>query len=316
MQLRKTFTEQEKQQNPLAIALGNFDGVHRGHRFLLQQCVEKSKAKGWAPAVLLWDPHPATVVAPQQEWKFILSPAQKERFFAALGIEYLFRLPFDTQVAALAPAEFARRYLVDLFGAQEVFVGFNFSFGRQGSGTPETLQQLGEEMGFAVLVIEPVRIDGQIVSSTLIRQKLLAGDIPAATQLLGYAPILEGMVVPGKGRGSGLGFPTANLAVPPEQLLPAFGVYAAFVEYAGRQYPGVLNIGANPTFNSKQVTVEIHIPGLQKKLYQEYLKISLVQRIRDEIKFASPEALRAQIARDIKRADRILQESPLQDDRQ
>jgi riboflavin kinase/FMN adenylyltransferase len=308
MQILNSFTEKEKQEIPLALALGNFDGVHRGHQLLLQKCREESEANSWASAVLLWDPHPAKVLRHDDELKFINTCSQKNKLIEALGLQYLFCLPFDQKTAALSPEGFVSRYLIDLFRVKKVFVGFNYSFGRNGAGTPELLQMLGEKRGFAVSVIAPVTIDGEIVSSSLIRQKLLAGDIPAAAKLLGYAPILEGNVVPGKHRGTGLGFPTANIAIPAEQLLPSYGVYAAFAEYQDEQYPAILNIGMKPTFNGNQVTVEVHIPGLHTNLYNQFLRTRLIKKIRDEQKFPSKEALSSQISCDLAASRRILQE--------
>lgn len=301
--------ERDKISIPLALALGNFDGVHRGHQLLLQQCQAECVVNNWASAVLLWDPHPAQVLGNNnRSLKYLNTVTQKNKLLEALGIQYLFYLPFDIQIAALSPSEFVRRYLLDLLGVKKVFVGFNHTFGHHGEGTPALLQKFGRKMGFAVSVTEPVRIDGEIVSSSLIRQKLMEGDIPKAAELLGYAPVLEGKVVPGKQRGSGMGFPTANVAVPEEQLLPSLGVYAAFADYAGRSYPAVLNIGANPTFNSERVTVEVHIPGLNQNLYEQYLSIKLIKKIRDEHKFDSKEELSNQIACDLATSRRILQE--------
>ena len=299
MQILNSFTEKEKQEAPLALALGNFDGVHRGHQLLLQKCREEGETNGWASAVLLWDPHPAKVLRHDGKLKFINTCSQKNKLIEALGLQYLFCLPFDQNTAALSPEDFVNRYLLDLFRVKKVFVGFNYSFGRNGAGTPELLQMLGEKWGFSVSVIAPVTIDGEIVSSSLIRQKMLEGDIPAAAKLLGYAPILEGNVVPGKQRGTGMGFPTANIDVPAEQLLPSYGVYAAYAEYKNEQYPAILNIGLKPTFNGKQVTVEVHIPGLNTNLYNQFFRIKLIKKIRDEQKFSSKDELSRQITRDL-----------------
>lgn len=308
MQILNRFTEKEKQEIPLALALGNFDGVHRGHQLLLQKCREESETNSWASAVLLWDPHPAKVLYHGRELKFINTCSQKNQLIEALGMQYLFCLPFDQDTAALSPEDFVSRYLIDLFGVKKVFVGFNYSFGQNGTGTPELLQMLGEKRGFSVSVIAPVTIDGEVVSSSLIREKMLEGDIPAAAKLLGYAPILEGNVVPGKHRGTGMGFPTANIAVPEEQLLPSYGVYAAFAEFKDEQYPAILNIGMKPTFNGNQVTVEVHIPGLHANLYNQFLRTKLIKKIRDEQKFSSKEELSSQITRDLAASRRILQE--------
>lgn len=309
MQILNNFTEKERQQVPLAMALGNFDGVHKGHQLLLHNCVKESQINSWSSAVLLWNPHPAQILKSEQKMKFLNTPEQKYQLMEALGIRYLFLLPFNAQIAALSPVEFVQKYLVDLLGVKKVFVGFNYSFGQKGSGTPELLQTLGKERGFAVAVTEPVQVDGELVSSSLIRQKFREGDIPAAAKLLGYDPVLEGKVVTGKQRGSGMGFPTANIEVAEEHILPSFGVYAALAEYEGVFLPAVLNIGVKPTFDSNQVTVEVHILGFSKNIYKQDLKVKLIKKIRAEQKFRSKDELKRQICCDIEITRQIFKKS-------
>lgn len=300
------FIELKKQQIPLAMALGNFDGVHKGHQALLKNCIEESRINSWSSAVLLWNPHPAQVLKGESQIEFLNTAEQKYQLMEALGMQYLFSLPFDAQIAALSPVEFVQKYLIDLFGVKKVFIGFNYSFGQKGKGTPELLQTLGKKKGFAVSVTEPVYVAGEVVSSSLIRQKFREGNIPAAAQLLGYDPVLEGKVVTGKHRGSGMGFPTANIEVAEEQILPSFGVYAALAEYKGMFLPAVLNIGVKPTFNGNQVTVEVHILDFSKNIYKQDLKVKLIKKIRDEQKFSSKDELKKQINVDIERARSIL----------
>jgi len=306
VQIISKLNEIKKLNLPLAIALGNFDGVHKGHQVLLHNCVEESCHKAWFPSVLLWQPHPAQVLQNNQEIKYLHTLEQKYKVIKSLGIQYLFSLPFSYQTAAFTPLEFVQEYLVNLFQVKKVFIGFNYSFGRKGSGTPELLKTLGEQKGFAVSIIEPVTIDGQLVSSSLIRQKYEAGDMPGAAKLLGYYPTIEGPVVSGEHRGREMGFPTANIAVSSLQALPSFGVYAAYTKYDGLFWSSLVNIGVKPTFNSKKVTVEVYLFDFKKNIYQENLKISLLQKIRSEQKFKNKEELQVQIGHDLESARQIL----------
>lgn len=309
MQIINNITDIKRLNLPLAIALGNFDGVHKGHQALLHNCITESKQKGWYSAVLLWHPHPAQVLqSPQQQIKYLNTLEQKYELIKAIGIQYLFCLPFCRNIAALSPQEFVQEYLVDLFKVKGVFVGFNYSFGHKGSGTPELLKVLGEQKGFMVSITEPVIIDGQIVSSTLIRQRYKEGDIPGAAKLLGYYPAISGKVVPGEHRGREMGYPTANIEISSLQALPSYGVYAAFAEYKNQLLPSIVNIGNKPTFNSTSVSFEVHLFNFKGNLYQENLKIFLVKKIRAERKFRSKEDLQAQISLDISVVQKILKE--------
>jgi riboflavin kinase/FMN adenylyltransferase len=296
----------------LAMALGNFDGVHKGHQVLLRHCVEESRNNAWVSSVLLWQPHPQQVLQGQQQIKQLNTWSQKYDLIKSLGVQYLFYLPFNQQTAFLSPFEFVQEYLIDLFQVKKVFVGFNYSFGHKGSGTAELLKTLGKQKGFAVSIIKPVNVGGQVVSSSLIREKYEAGDILTATNLLGYYPSIEGEVICGEQRGRELGFPTANLAVSVLQALPSWGVYVACAQYDDQFWPAIVNIGKRPTFNSKKnskkITVEAHLLNFDKNIYQEKLKISFLEKIRPEQKFRSKEELQAQICRDLARAQQILTE--------
>lgn len=306
MQIIDSITEIKKLRLPLALALGNFDGVHLGHQALLDKCVAKSREKGWIPSALLWDPHPAQVVQrKKQQFKFLNTLEQRYQLLKSSGINYVFCLPFDLRVASLSPQDFVQEYLVNLMKIKAAFVGFNYSFGQKGSGGSELLKEIGDQKGFEVCIIEPIYLEGQIVSSTLIRQKYEAGDMLGAAKYLGYYPTIEGPVVTGQSRGREMGYPTANIEVSPFQALPSFGVYVTMTEYDGKQYPSIVNIGERPTFNSKNVTVEVFIFNFNQKIYQQKLKISLLEKIRSEEKFKSKEALQAQIDLDIKAAFEI-----------
>ena len=309
MQIINNITDIKKLKLPLAIALGNFDGVHIGHQALLHQCITESKQKGWYSAVLLWHPHPAQVLqSSQQQIKYLNTLEQKYELIKAMGMQYLFCLPFCRKIASLSPQAFVQEYLADLCRVKKVFIGFNYSFGHKGSGTPELLKELGEQNGFMVSITEPVISDGQIVSSTLIRQRYQEGDMLNVAKLLGYYPAIAGKVVSGEHRGREMGYPTANIEISSLQALPSYGVYAAFAEYKKQLLPSIVNIGNKPTFNSSKVTVEVHLFDFKGNVYQENLKIRLLKKIRSEQKFRSKEDLQAQIGLDILAAQKILKE--------
>lgn len=286
-----------------SLALGNFDGVHLGHQVLLRRCVQESRLKAWTPAVLLWEPHPQSVLQ-KKPFKQLTTPRQKFDLIKAQGIEYLIRLPFEQKVASLTPQKFVEQYL-KIFQVKKVFVGFNYTFGKDRQGTANLLKKWGEQTGFSVSIIEPIMVEGEIVSSSLIREKYKKGDLVTAAKLLGYYPYVQGRVIPGEKRGRQLGFPTANLMISPRQILPLEGVYAAFVEYEQCFWPAVVNIGKRPTFNKTSLTIEAHILDFQQDLYQKELKIFLIEYLRSECKFATAEGLSTQISEDLKKAKRL-----------
>lgn len=305
MKIITNLEDMGKITKPLALALGNFDGVHRGHQYLIGSCVAESAANNLIPGVLTFEPHPGLVLG-KKEFKLLNTGMQKYRLIEKLGAEYLFLLPFNGSFADTTPESFVTEYLVKLFRVRKVYVGFNYSFGHKGMGNPALLQSMGKTLGFAVKVIEPVVIDGEIVSSTLVRQKYCQGDLRSARKLLGYWPQIEGKVVPGSKRGRILGFPTANISVSEDILLPAEGVYAAFAEYQGRLYQGVVNIGCKPTFNDPGNSVEIHIFDFREEIYGEVLRVHLIERIRPVLKFTDGNQLKIQIEKDSQKARDIL----------
>jgi len=296
-------------KKPIAVALGNFDGVHRGHQQLIKQCVTESRERGWESCVITFEPHPVLVLAKHREFKLLNTYEQKYRLIAELGVDYLCLLSFDSALAGLPPEDFVQRYLIKVFNLQKVFVGFNFTFGDRGRGTSATLEELGRQNGFAVGVLEPVVIEKEVVSSSLIREKYKTGNIVEAARLLGYWPVLEGKVVPGEQRGRKMGFPTANLELPDYILLPSYGVYAAFAEVKGQQYQAIINVGVKPTFGSEKPTVEAYIFDYHEDLYQQNLQLRLVDKIRPERKFDGLDDLKEQITMDVREARQILQQA-------
>ncbi|MDD2422009.1 MAG: bifunctional riboflavin kinase/FAD synthetase, partial [Heliobacteriaceae bacterium] len=281
------------------VALGNFDGVHLGHQQLIRELVKEARLHQGTAVVATFDPHPLQVVRPDFFPRLLTPSPVKYQLISRLEPDILIALPFNRELAALTPAEFTQKILVDLWRAETVMVGFNYSFGRGGKGTPQLLWQLGHTQGFRVKVIEAIKLAGETVSSTSIRHVLREGRIERAKDLLGYAPVLMGTVVHGDKRGRRIGFPTANLKIPPEQLVPGRGVYVALAccdNGSGKSYPAVLNIGVKPTFQiGLAETIEAHLIDCTEDMYEQPLTLHLMTRLRPEMKFAGPEQLIQQI---------------------
>jgi len=318
MRIIRNLQKASEIKRPLTIALGNFDGVHLGHKSLIRMCVEESRTKDWESCIFTFEPHPSLVIAPEKKIKLINTPKQKYRLISQLGVNNLILLQFNKELAATTPEDFVKQYLVDLLQVKKVFVGFNYSFGQKGRGNPQLLEELGQLYGFDVAVISPVVIDKEVVSSTLIRQKYGEGDIPGAAKLLGYWPCLEGEVISGDKRGGTLlGFPTANISVSECALMPQYGVYAALVDEMRQNkndtvktgLPAIVNIGMRPTFNIGKLAAEVHILDFSGDLYHKYLSIKLLRQIRQEQRFENFAELQKQIENDIRQARKILTET-------
>lgn len=291
----------------LVVALGNFDGVHLGHRQLITEAVQKAHEISGQAAVLTFNPHPQQLLAPERFSKLLTSINQRLHRFAQLGVDIVILLPFTHELASLSPKEFAQEILVSKMGVNHVYVGFNYSFGRGGRGGPNELLNLGSELGFAVTVVEPTKINGKIVSSTLIREALEQGNIEEAYGFLGSWPAIEGIVVSGDRIGRTIGFPTANVATADEQLLPARGVYAAWVAIDGVNWPAMVNIGLRPTFKSwEKPTVEAHIFDFSADIYDTKVEVIFRRRLRDEQKFSEVSALIRQLNLDCVAAQTVL----------
>lgn len=290
----------------LFLALGNFDGVHRGHQSLINHVIARKNETGGIAGAFIFEPHPAQILIPDRMPLLLASSQRKAMLLEKFGLDLLVYSPFSREIAAWTPEQFARDFLVDQLHIKEVFVGFNYSFGHKGLGTPQLLQLLGEEYGFGVHIIPPVKVDGEVVSSTLIRQALEAGDIKRATNMLGYRPVLDGIVVEGERRGRQLGFPTANVGIDTKYNIPAKGVYAAQACINKQEYSAVVNIGSKPTFHKEYpVSIEAHLIDFSGDIYGQEISLSLIEKLRDEQRFDSIDQLIAQIAKDRDRAAEI-----------
>lgn len=287
-----------------AIALGTFDGVHLGHQKLIKQ-LKQAKKDDLISLIFTFDPHPLKVINPQFEPQMITSLEQRASLIANYEIDYFLVVNFNCNFAGLSAEKFITEVICNKLKAKIVVVGFNYTFGYKGLGTPEMLKLYGEQLGYKTIVVEPVTKNGIIVSSTEVRRLVSEGKIDLAKQLLGREFFLEGTVVKGDGRGETLGFPTANLDISPEIVMPSNGVYAVRVIYNGSEYPGALNIGKKPTFSGKNKTVEVNIIGFSGNIYGQRLKIEFLEKLRDEKIFRVPADLSAQINLDAKLAVQI-----------
>jgi len=288
------------------LALGNFDGVHLGHSRLLNKGLEEAKRRGAKLAVLLFEPHPFQVLFPERELKLLTTQQEQLNIFETLGVEIVYVLPFTAQTAGMSPEQFVAEVIVRL-GAVHVVVGFNYSFGAQGRGDSAYLRAQGQKYGFEVSILQAQIINGKIISSSSIRKALLHGDVAIAQEMLGYPPCLCGQVVEGEARGRLLGYPTANLHLSLDQLVPKRGVYAVWTELGGDIVNGMMNIGMKPTFHDHhETTVEVHFFNLEQNLYGQLIKVSIVARLRDERKFAGIDELTSQLEKDAQQARRIL----------
>lgn len=287
------------QQEPTVVVLGNFDGVHQGHQLLITTAMLEAQKRNLTSVVLTFDSHPEKVLHPQNNCKLLLSNKKKSQLIAKLGVDVLVYLPFTKELAQYSPEEFARKVLVEALKAECVFVGFNYTFGKRASGDVSILSRLGQELGFEVKTFPPVKVNDIVVSSTAIRNALLEGKIELARSLLGYWPLLTGRVVKGFQKGRLIGFPTANLKIDDDLLLPQNGVYASIVNLAEKKYFGMTNIGRKPTVGKElPITVEVNIFDFAEDIYGQEIEVCLYHRIREERKFSSLEELSQQLKKD------------------
>ncbi|MBP1773385.1 MAG: riboflavin biosynthesis protein RibF [Holophagaceae bacterium] len=284
---------------PYVVTLGTFDGVHAGHRELLRVAAGRAKTLGRQAAVVTFDPHPTVVVAPQRRPKLLMTLDQRLAAFRAEGMDLAWVIPFSRTFSELEPGAFLDRMAQSL-APVELHVGRAFCFGRDRTGTVETLEAWGAAHGCEVHTLALRAPDGGRLSSTRIRETLDRGEVESARDLLGHPYTLTGVVVEGDRRGRHLGFPTANLAWEQEQL-PASGVYVteAGLPHHGGTFLGLTNVGEKPTFEGQRLTVETHLPGFEGDIYGARLEVRFLHRIRGEKKFGSVDELRAQIAQDV-----------------
>lgn len=290
---------------PTVAAIGNFDGVHLGHRKILAAAVEEARSAGASAAAITFDPHPEQFLCPARAPRMITPLAERLRLLAGAGIDAVLVLPFDAALAGLAARDFVRRILVAALRISSVHEGRNFRFGHGAKAGMRELAKMGEELGFAVRVHEAVRVRGLEVSSSAVRALVAAGDVRRARWMLGRPFAVFSTPARGRGIGTRLLVPTVNLA-PVDGLLPAFGVYVTQLKVDGRAFQAVTNVGNRPTFGEASFAIESHILDFEPIALNEGTPIELefLLRLRGEREWPSPEALKAQILKDVARAKR------------
>ena len=281
-----------------AVAIGVFDGVHRGHRHLIGQLVERARREGLAPLVVTFHPHPRTVIRPGTPLTYLCGLEERVELLRALGVDAVAVLAFTSELAQLSAREFVS-LVVEELRMKLLVVGADFALGRGREGTTDVLVRIGGEMGFGVDVVSLLAASGEKVGSTAVRHALARGDMETVASLLGRPFSLRGPVIKGAERGKGLGFPTANMAFGQDRALPAFGVYVTRAYLQEGIFPAVTNIGLRPTFNENKPTVETFVLDFQGEVYGQELRIELLHRLRGEIRFPGPEALQEQIEKDV-----------------
>ena len=288
---------------PCAVTIGNFDGVHAGHRHILRRVVEAAREKGWRSAAMTFDPHPTKVVAPERAPRLLTTPEQRCALMREEGIERILILPFTPEIAGLTPEEFVRQILIEKIEARTVIVGDNFRFGRRASGDVNVLRELGRRYEFETEVVSGIRLRNRVVSSSEIRRLIECGNVSLACRLLERPYTLQGSVVRGQGVGSKQTVPTLNLDTAAE-LLPATGVYITRTreDANGREWSSITNVGYRPTFDGNRLTIETFLLSPLDGGTPERIQVQLLRRVREERKFDSAEALKAQIMKDVARA--------------
>jgi len=286
------------------LALGNFDGLHRGHQKIIERVKRGAIEHGGTPMAMTFDPHPPRVVRPDKAPPLLMTKAQKLEALHQAGIRCVAVVRFTRELSEWDPETFVRTVLVEWLRVSEVWVGANFLFGHDRSGNFSLLRTLGQRYGFRADKIDPVHYKDFVVSSTRIRRLVSEGRVDEAGALLGHPFYIDGTVVEGRRRGREIGFPTANLASGNEQL-PPHGVYATTMTIDGVVHPGLTNIGIRPTFGEAEATTETHLLGYSGDLYGRKVRLGFVLRLRDERRFDDVDALRAQIEADQRRAERL-----------
>ncbi|MBX5490968.1 MAG: bifunctional riboflavin kinase/FAD synthetase [Chloroflexi bacterium] len=294
-----------RRDEPVIVVLGAFDGVHRGHQALLRGAVAAAAAQGARVVAVTFDPDPEHVLRPAEAPPDLTTIAERVQLIRQQGVDEVCVWPFTPAVAQMQPEAFVAA-LCARYSVVGIWVGENFRFGHGRTGSPATLATLGQQLGFTVHTLPPVFAGDRPISSSWIRELLLGGAVRAAAELLGRPYRLEGEVVGGARRGRQLGFPTANLVPPAGRLVPAPGVYAGWARVPTGAWPAVANLGSRPTFGEEQPLLEVHLLDYAGDLYGQSLAFDFLDRVRPVQRFASVEALRAQIARDIDAARALL----------
>jgi riboflavin kinase/FMN adenylyltransferase len=302
--IRGIKTCNEKFPHPV-LTLGNFDGVHLGHQAIFKRVVDRAKETGGTSIAFTFEPHPLKVLAPERSPLLLNTFHAKMKLIESSGMQIVICADFTREFAEQHPEDFARQVLVEGLGVKEVFVGYDYAFGRGREGSIASLEAMGRTHGFSVGVVEAVQVNGAVVSSSLVRDVVSSGRVDEAPLYLGRFYGIDGTVVHGENRGHQLGFPTANIQTANE-LLPAFGVYAVRTLVGGRTIEGVASLGVRPTFGEGPVSIEVFLFDYEGDLYGKHIEMSFIRRLRGEEKFPDAEALVRQMHRDVQQAREVL----------
>ncbi len=287
-----------------AVAIGNFDGVHRGHVAIVRRLLERAKAVRGPAIVFTFDPHPVRLLRPDQCPAPLTWTERKAQLLKAAGVDWILAYPTDEALLHLSAADFFEKIVRGTLASKAMVEGQNFYFGHNREGTIGRLQELTAAADISLDIVPPVEVDGAIVSSSRVRQLIAAGDLAAANRLLSQPYRIRGIVTHGAGRGAKIGFPTANLAGI-DTLLPAVGVYAGRAWVSGEGWPAAINLGTSPTFGDESIRVEIHLIGQQESLYGQPMEVDFLARLRDIRPFPSVDALVEQLDADVAEAKRV-----------
>jgi riboflavin kinase/FMN adenylyltransferase len=288
------------------VTIGNFDGVHLSHQHICRMLASEAKIAGQKSLVITFDPHPKMILHPNIRPLYLITTrSEKLNLLEQCGVDATVIITFDLNYSKMTAEQFVQAFLWKKLAITKIIIGHDYTFGQARQGNDAYLKAQGRKLGFSVEVISAFKIDDEIVSSTLIRNNILAGDVQAATRLLGRYYNVAGAVGSGAGRGAGLGYPTANIE-PEKELLPPPGIYAAFVTVDGHRYMGALNIGAKPTFEDYTSTFEVFLLDYAGDLRGKKINVLFVEKLRDIVKFDGPESLKRQIAADVKKTQEIL----------
>ncbi|MBA4416519.1 MAG: riboflavin biosynthesis protein RibF [Syntrophus sp. (in: bacteria)] len=297
MKIFETLNIAEKFPNPV-LTVGNYDGLHTGHRMIIEKVKAKAAEIGGASMLMTFNPHPMSLLAPEKQIGLITPVHAKKRIIEETGIDVLILAPFTPEFRAIDPEHFVKDILLGRLGIKGLIVGYDFKFGKGGKGDVHLLRRFSDELGFFFDVVDVITLHGEKIGSNRIRKMIKNGETERLIGFLGRPHMIEGRVVKGLGRGAGLGFPTINLETDFD-LIPKEGVYVTQIEMAGVKYPAVTNIGRNPTFDGKTLTIETFILDFSGNLYGQEVSLYFYQRIRDEMRFGSVDELLKRISLDV-----------------
>ena len=283
---------------PTVVALGNFDGIHKGHQEIIGRTVKEAEAAGLKSAVFTFSNHTSSILKNVPKVKNILYPEDKLRILEEMGVDYVFNIPFTEEILRMSPEEFIEQILVNRFNIREAYCGFNYSFGYKASGTPEVLMHEGLKHGFGIHVQEPYVIDGVVVSSTYIRQLIEEGRMEEAAKFMGRMYSVSGEIIVGNKLGRTIGFPTCNILVDDTMITPPNGVYITTCYIDGVLHPSVTNVGVKPTIGTYEKNIETHIFDFDEDVYGKQIRVNFIHHTRGEKKFNGIDDLKKQIESD------------------